>query len=204
MQAPESAARDRILATALTLFYRDGLRATGIDRLIKESGVAKLTFYRHFPSKEALVQAFLSLRHEHWMAWFVDALERHGGKTPHDLRALADVLAEWFEREAFRGCAFINAAAEPASPEALAQAREHKDEMRAAIARWLAGGTAARSLAEVAALAFDGAIVQAQMAKDDAAREDVVRTLRRLLGDLQRGATQRIAGTGGARRRSPT
>eukprot|EP01031_Cornospumella_fuschlensis_P009142 gene9142-11228_t len=53
-------ARDRILVTAHDLFYRDGIRATGIDRIIAESGVAKLTFYRHFPSKDELVKAFLN------------------------------------------------------------------------------------------------------------------------------------------------
>src|SRR6218665_2250806 len=63
-------ARDRILVTAHQLFYRDGIRATGIDRIIAESGVAKLTFYRHFPSKDDLVLAFLDYRHDRWLAWF--------------------------------------------------------------------------------------------------------------------------------------
>ena len=57
-------ARERILVTAHELFYRDGLRATGIDRLIAESGVAKLTFYRHFPSKDDLIRTFLDYRHQ--------------------------------------------------------------------------------------------------------------------------------------------
>jgi len=179
-------ARERILAAALALFYSEGIRATGVDKLIAESGVAKLTFYRHFPSKEALVLAFLALRHERWMAWFVDALNRHGARSPRDLRALAAVLAEWCEQEDFRGCAFINSTAEIAQsvPEALPLCRAHKAEMMAAIARWLAAGEAPRSLAAAAALAFDGAIVQAQMAADAKGREAVVRTLRKLLGAL--------------------
>ncbi len=186
MPTQEISARDRILAAALVLFYRDGIRATGVDRLIAESGVAKLTFYRHFPSKEALVLAFLALRHERWMAWFIESLNRHGAKSPRDLRALAAVLAEWFEREDFRGCAFINATAEVAQgvPEALPLCRAHKAEMTATIAQWLAAGGASRSLAPAAALAFDGAIVQAQMAGDAKGREAVVRTLRKLLGAL--------------------
>ena len=82
MEAAPLSARDRILGTAHDLFYRDGIRATGIDRLIAESGVTKVTFYRHFPSKNDLVRAFLDLRHARWMAWFVDALGRRGADTP--------------------------------------------------------------------------------------------------------------------------
>ncbi|XHS79967.1 TetR/AcrR family transcriptional regulator [Burkholderiaceae bacterium UC74_6] len=185
MQTSELSARERILSAALDLFYRDGIRATGVDRLIAESGVAKLTFYRHFPSKEALVLAFLEQRHERWMAWFSEALERLGSKKPRDLRALADVLAEWFEREEFRGCAFINTTVEVAQslPEALPLCQSHKTDMAATIARWL--GTGGRTLADAAALAFDGGIVQAQMAADAEGRSAVLRSLRRVLAALQ-------------------
>src|SRR3954470_24343514 len=69
-------ARERILVTSHDLFYRAGIRATGIDRVIAASGVTKVTFYRHFPSKDDLVRAFLDHRHGLWMAWFVDALGR--------------------------------------------------------------------------------------------------------------------------------
>ena len=68
-------ARDRLLHTAHALFYRDGIRATGIDRVIAESGVTKVTFYRHFPSKNDLICAYLEYRHTGWMAWFGDALQ---------------------------------------------------------------------------------------------------------------------------------
>jgi len=185
MQTVELPARERILAAALDLFYRDGIRATGVDRLIAASGVAKLTFYRHFPSKEALVLAFLTERHERWMAWFTEALDRLRAKKPRDLRVLADVLAEWFEREDFRGCAFINTTVEVAQslPEALPLCQSHKADMAAAIAKWLGGG--GRALADAAALAFDGAIVQSQMALDDDGRAAVLRSLRRLLAALQ-------------------
>lgn len=61
-------ARQRVLLTAYRLFYRDGIRATGIDRVIAESGTTKATFYRHFPSKNDLVSAYLVHRHDRWMA----------------------------------------------------------------------------------------------------------------------------------------
>ena len=101
-------ARERILLTAHDLFYADGIRATGIDRVIAEAGVTKVTFYRHYPSKDDLVRAFLDYRHDRWMAWFIDALARHGAREGDGLFALGPALAEWFGQGGYRGCAFIN------------------------------------------------------------------------------------------------
>ena len=152
--------RERILGTAHDLFYRDGIRATGIDRVIAESGVAKLTFYRQFASKDHLILAFLAHRHERWMGWFVDALARHGG-TP---AALVPALREWFASPDFRGCAFLNSVGElgPALPEVVETTRAHKADMTAAIARLLPPGPGRARHARALALAVDGAIVQAQ------------------------------------------
>ncbi|WP_295851503.1 TetR/AcrR family transcriptional regulator [uncultured Xylophilus sp.] len=162
-------ARDRILLTAHDLFYREGIRATGIDRVIAASGVAKLTFYRHFASKDLLVEAFLDYRHDRWMAWFVDALGRRGAADlPADGRALpllADVLDEWCADPAFRGCAFVNAVAEVGGtlPRATAQAAAHKQAMADVVALLLPPGDAGARCARAAVVAFDGAVVQAQM-----------------------------------------
>jgi AcrR family transcriptional regulator len=158
-------ARERILLTAHQLFYRDGIRATGVDRLIAESGVAKLTFYRHFPGKNELVRAFLEYRHQRWMAWFVDALGRSGARAGGGLAPLADALAEWFADPAFRGCAFINAVAEVGGllPDVAAIARRHKEEMVQVIEGLLPERPERRASAAAAALAVDGAIVRAQM-----------------------------------------
>lgn len=188
--AADPSARERILATAHDLFYRDGIRATGVDRLIAESGVAKLTFYRHFASKDALVCEFLDFRHRRWMAWFIDALGRHGAASPAEgsarLLLLADVLQEWTEQPDFRGCAFINSVVEIAQalPEAVDIARAHKAEMTQVIAELLPEGATRELLADAAALVFDGAIVRAQMAGDAAGREAAVGTLRTVLGTL--------------------
>ena len=141
---------------SVSLFYRDGIRATGIDRVIAESGVAKLTFYRQFASKDDLIRAFLEFRHERWMAWFTDALARHGG----DARALVPTLREWFERADFRGCAFLNSVGElgGAMPDVVEIARSHKADMTQAIAAALPASRRRAKLAQ----AVDGAIVQAQ------------------------------------------
>ena len=182
-------ARERILLTAHALFYADGIRATGIDRVIAASGVTKVTFYRHFPSKDDLVRAFLEHRHGRWMAWFVDALGRLGAERRiaggRALPVLADAMAEWFADPAFRGCAFINAVAEVgASVEGAAGiARAHKREMVEVIAGLVPEGPRRMAIAQAAALGVDGAIVKAQMGDAALARE-AVDDLRRLLQAL--------------------
>ncbi|QPK61565.1 TetR/AcrR family transcriptional regulator [Methylomonas sp. LL1] len=167
-------ARDRILLTAHDLFYRDGIRATGIDKVIAESGVSKVTFYRHFPSKHDLIRAFLDYRHWRWMAWFTDALPRHGARSGGGLLPLVATLEEWFSSPVFRGCAFINITAElgDAVPDVLDICRNHKQDMLMIIADLLPESASRMVLANAAALAVDGAIVKAQLGcgKDDEAK----------------------------------
>lgn len=157
-------ARDRILTTAHDLFYRDGIRATGIDRIIKESGVTKVTFYRHYPSKDDLIRAYLEYRHTYWMTWFAEAVERHRLATDDVQVVILDVLGEWFDSQVFRGCAFINAAVEfdadlPGLREII---QRHKAEMAQALVAQLRG-TVLEGKALAVALAIDGAIVLAQI-----------------------------------------
>jgi len=160
MQATLSA-RDRILSTALRLFYGDGIRATGIDKIIAESGVAKMSFYRHFPSKNDLIRAFLQARHEIWMAKFRAAVERRFAQD--GFAAIAHVLSEWFAEPDFRGCAFINTVAETGSE--FSQPVEHKRDLEAYL-RELAERLSLPAPDRVAAKAMiliEGAIVRAQM-----------------------------------------
>ena len=107
----ENSARDRIIETALDLFYRQGYLATGINQIIAESKVAKATFYTHFPSKEALCIAYLQARHGIWMGWLEDHVEK--STTPKEkLMAVFSFLKQWMQDSNFRGCAFLNIAAE--------------------------------------------------------------------------------------------
>ena len=175
------AARERILLTAHALFYRDGIRATGIDRVIAESGVTKVTFYRHFPSKNHLVQAYLDHRHARWMAWFEEALRRHGAARPgRGLDALVPALAEWLRDEHYRGCAFINSVGElgGALPEVVETARRHKADMTALIAALMPPSRQRARDAQALAVAVDGAIVHAQF---EASPDAVLRSLQRLV-----------------------
>ncbi len=157
-------ARDKILLKAHELFYRDGIRATGIDRIIKEAGVTKVTFYRHYPSKDDLIRAYLEYRHASWMAWFTAASERHRRPFGDVYAVILDVLAEWFESEAFRGCAFINATVEFDSdlPRLREIIQRHKTEMAEALVAQLRG-TALDGKALAVAMAIDGAIVLTQI-----------------------------------------
>lgn len=155
-----SSTRERILLTAYDLFYQHGIRATGVDKVIAESGVAKLTFYRQFPSKNDLVRAFLERRHQIWIDWFFSALQHHGG----DAYALVPVLAEWFSDPGYRGCAFINTVGEMSGelPEVVEITRRHKQDMTEVIANLLPDTGQRQAVAQSLAVAVDGAIIRAQ------------------------------------------
>jgi len=176
-------ARDRLLHTAHALFYRDGIRATGIDRVIAESGVTKVTFYRHFPSKNDLVCAYLEYRHTRWIAWFAAALLRHGGAHEDPvqrLAALPPALAEWLGRDDYRGCAFINGVTELGGtlPEVVEIARRHKRDMTGLLAALLPSAPAREQDAQALTLVVEGAIVRVQMGEP---LKDVLASVERLL-----------------------
>jgi AcrR family transcriptional regulator len=105
-----SPARERILSTAYALFSQRGIQAVGVDEVIARSGVAKATLYRHFPSKDALVLAFLQRREQLWTIQLVERQSHLRGRTPEErLLAIFDVFHDWFaRREDFDGCSFIN------------------------------------------------------------------------------------------------
>ena len=106
---PAHPPRERILATAYELFSHRGVQNVGIDELIERAGVAKATLYRHFPSKEDLVLAFLEQREQLWTYGWVEAEARRRGQTPEEqLLAVFDLFDEWFHRDDFEGCSFIN------------------------------------------------------------------------------------------------
>ncbi|MEB3356080.1 MAG: TetR/AcrR family transcriptional regulator [Synechococcales bacterium] len=111
-KSSRSSARDRILATAADLFYKEGVQNVGVDRIIAESGVAKMSLYNHFKSKDALIAAWLQQRDEQWREWFQSTVERLATNPGDRLLAVFDALQEWFEQSDFRGCAFINSTVE--------------------------------------------------------------------------------------------
>jgi AcrR family transcriptional regulator len=113
-----SAARQRILDTAFRLFYAHGIRAVGVDRIIAESGAAKATFYKYFPAKDDLVVAYLDTVDGIWSQQLHEAAEAAGTAPADQLVGMFDALGSACRRDGYRGCAFINAAAEsePGTP----------------------------------------------------------------------------------------
>jgi AcrR family transcriptional regulator len=138
-----SVAREKLLATASELFYREGIHAVGVDRIIGEAGVTRATFYRHFPSKEDLVEAYLGVED----ATIRDAFARAGQETDDPERLLELViegLADDVARNHTRGCPFINASAE--YPDAASGVRrtvaEHRTWFRSTLEQLLAASGA--------------------------------------------------------------
>lgn len=160
-------ARDRIIETAERLFYAYGVRGVGIDRIIAEAGVAKMTLYNHFPSKDDLILAVLQHRESRVDAMFEASMKRHadGGLDP--LECFFAALKDWFEDPAFRGCAFINASvelADSAHPASIFSS-EHKKRFRRMVARIVSETrpTAPPSVAAAVSLLVEGAIATAVM-----------------------------------------
>ena len=155
--------RERILVAAHALFYTGGIRATGVDKIIELSSVSKVTFYRQYASKDDLIRAYLDYRHEKWISWFQASLVNATGSGLSAAQALVATLRTWFSQSDFRGCAFLNAAAEIGSsdPEILAAVRRHKQEMSTVLDKLFGGDdvSAGRTLS----LLIDGAIVHVQM-----------------------------------------
>lgn len=179
-------AREKILTTAHALFYLHGIRATGIDKIIEQAGVTKVTFYRHFPSKNQLIFAYLDYRHTLWMTWFSDTLQHQSEAGQAPATALVATMRLWWEQPDFRGCAFLNATAEigDALPEVEQLTREHK----AAVAAELAGRWPGHETAAVV-VALDGAIMHAQMGLPvEAVAAQLAQLLNALLPAVNRSA----------------
>jgi AcrR family transcriptional regulator len=167
-------ARERILDTAYELFSRRGVRDVGIDEVIERAGVAKATLYRHFPSKDDLVIAFLERREQRWTLAWVEAEARRRGTTPEDqLLAIFELFDEWFHRDDFEACSFINVLLEmgPAHPAGQASLR-HLASIRSVVAR-LAEEAALRdpeSFARSWHILMKGSIVSAAEGDAEAAK----------------------------------
>ena len=162
-----SAKRDQLIESALELFNRDGYRATGIDRILAESRVAKMTLYNHFGSKDELILAALKCRDERWRSWFRDALERRADSPRGRLLAVFDALEEWFAQPDFRGCMFIKAASEYCNGDdpIHAAAAEHQRLLLSELRDLAAAANARRpaKLAREIMLLFMGAIIATQV-----------------------------------------
>ncbi|MFN5944232.1 MAG: TetR/AcrR family transcriptional regulator [Phycisphaerae bacterium] len=159
--------RDELVDAAMRVFYRHGFHASGLDRILEESGISRMTIYNHFKSKDELILAALRRRDEIFrnkMMQFVDAKKR---SPISRLLAVFDYHENWFTGKDFCGCMFINASAEfsdPASAPCLVAA-EHKR----SVVRYLVDLAKQAGLADPQAVAdqlnilIEGSIVTAQV-----------------------------------------
>lgn len=183
--APHAPPSERIIGAASRLFCRDGIHATGIERILSEAGAAKMTLYNQFGSKEGLVEEVLRREGESWRAWFTEALAACGTTPQQRLFGLFEVLRDWFEREDYYGCAFINAVAEYSKGDQRirALALEHKQQVLAIIGELIAASHCAQphELLHEIALLIDGVIVAVLVTGDPTLVAHATRAARLLI-----------------------
>lgn len=172
MRNKRNSAKEIILDTASRLFYEQGYHSTGITQIITEADTVKATFYQHFPSKEALGEAYLQKRHAEWLAGLEAYLGRYG--EPADkLLGIFDYLEQWLVENQFRGCAFLNMASEfPQAAHPLrGQVKAHKQTVKGCVHELvekmsLPEGKNKKALASTVYLLAEGAIVESQVHGD--------------------------------------
>lgn len=168
-------ARERILAAAYDLFRHHGTRNVGVDEIVQRSGVAKMSLYRHFGSKQELVAAFLQRREELWTYdWLRSEACRRSGDPGDRLLAIFDIFGEWFRSRDFDGCSFINVLLEyPSDDAARRSAGAHLANIRAFLEGLAAeaGISDTKTFADTWHIMMKGAIVAACEGNHDAARE---------------------------------
>jgi AcrR family transcriptional regulator len=168
-------ARQRILDAAYALFAQQGTRSVGIDTIIERSGVAKMTLYRHFKSKQDLVLAFLARRETLWTEdWLIREVTMRAQEPRARLLAIFDVYHEWFHRADFEGCAFVGVLLEhqPGNP-IHAAAAAHLAKVRGFVLRLAeeAGINDAPGFCDAWHMLMNGAAIAASEGNRDAAAE---------------------------------
>jgi AcrR family transcriptional regulator len=181
----EVSARERILATASKLFYREGVRAIGVDTVVEQSGVSKTSLYRLFDSKDALIAAFAAEKDRLFWAWWDRIEEQHAGDPGALLEALLSEIAERIGLPTYRGCPFLNLATEFPDDDhpGRVAARGNKEELRARLANIVAklGVSDPNRTASQIALLINGAYVTGQLAEPADLRGDLIDAAMKLL-----------------------
>lgn len=200
MPGEAQSGRERILATADELFYERGFRAVGVDLIVARAGVAKTTMYKHFPSKDALIVAYLERAGERFLAWFEDSVDPRA--TPvESLAGLFDALGRLVTSPSCLGCPFQATAAEFPDPGGAghATALAHKETVRTRLRQMAAGASAPDPLrlGDSLLVLMEGALVAARMYGPDNPATGIGATARSLIDAALLGVRRR--GRGGGR-----
>lgn len=157
------ATRERILDAAEELFYGQGIQAVGMDAVRSASGVTLRRLYQAFPSKGALVEAYLLRRDERWRRSLAAYVDQADGPPAERVLVVFDWLRHWFEEPDFHGCAFVNSFGElgATAPEVAEAARRHKEAFRRYLAGLVDDAGAPCAIAASLALLAEGAITTA-------------------------------------------
>ena len=187
----EPSARERLIETAIDLFYQEGIRAIGIDTVVARSGVSKSSLYRTFASKDALIAAFAEEQNRRYWQWWDETVGRFDAAPRTQIDALLAGIADQIASPQFRGCPFINLATEfpDQSHPGTAIACGNKKEMRlrlSGLARAL-GAREPRRLGDRLALLIDGAYGQATTLGAAGLRRELLDTARLIIDAHLRG-----------------
>ena len=167
VQQAEVTARERLLDAAARLFYADGIAATGINAITAEAGVARMSLYNNFASKEELVLAYIEARHQEWLGLYL-ARVRGARDARAGVLAVFDAYIDHAElgyEQGFRGCGLLNAAAElPVGSPGRDAVRRHKEQVESILTEHLQALTTpdrAAALAEHCCLLLEGGMARA-------------------------------------------
>jgi len=178
----------------MRVFYRNGFHCTGLDMILKESGISRMTLYNHFKSKDELIVAALRRRDEIFRNGLMKFVEGASRDPIDRLYALFEYHEQWFNAEDFKGCMFINASAEYCDPESPARrvSADHKIECTRYIAKLCtdAGLDDPEELAEQINILLEGAIVtayiQGRTTGNDSTTSDAAQRAQRIFKQLIR------------------
>jgi AcrR family transcriptional regulator len=181
--------RERLITAATRLFCRFGVNSVGVDAIVEAAGTAKTTLYKIFGSKDGLVEAVLEREGRAWRAWFIAEIDGPGGSAAERLTRVGPALRQWFGREDFYGCPFINAVGESDKTDDRLRslAIAHKKIVLERIAT-LCAEAGCREPGETAhslGLIIDGAIIAALITRDTAVADTAGRACAAIVSTAQ-------------------
>ncbi|CAD85857.1 transcriptional regulator, TetR family [Nitrosomonas europaea] len=186
--AEKISVEEKILQTARRLFCQVGIHATGIARIIEESGVSRRSLYTHYGSKENLLKAVFEAEANIWFRWFDCDLPQMECSPTERILALFDLMRDWFDSKNFYGCVFINAVAEHEKSNGWIQevANSHREKITAKLQAMVAasGAQNPEMVTEKLNLLIDGTIVTAMVT----ANSEIAHIGKLAAGDILRNA----------------